>query len=190
MPTVELVVIGTSLGGFSALEVLLGGLSLSFQVPIAVVQHRRAEGRETLSTVLQSHSGLPVAEPEDKDPIAPGHVYMAPADYHLLVARGSFALSTEPRVCYARPAIDVLFESAAFAYGAGLVAVILTGSGKDGAEGLASVKAHGGFAIVESPVTAECSAMPKAAIAAAKVDRILPIAEIAAFLESYCSVAG
>jgi two-component system chemotaxis response regulator CheB len=185
--TVELVVIGTSLGGLSALEVVLAELSPELRVPIAVVQHRRADGRNTLSKVLQSHSGLRVTEPDDKDPIEPGNVYMAPADYHLLVTRGSFALSTEPRVHYARPSIDVLFESAAYAYGAGLVGVILTGANSDGAEGLACVKAHGGFTIVESPSTAECAAMPKAAIAASAVDRILPLAKIAALLARYCA---
>jgi len=186
---VELVVIGTSLGGLSALEILLSGLSPELDVPIAVVQHRSAEGRDTLSNVLQMRSGFPVSEPDDKDPIEPGRVYMAPADYHLLVTRGSFSLSTEPRVRYARPSIDVLFESAAYAYGAGLVGIILTGANDDGAAGLACVKAHGGFTIVESPLTAESPVMPRAAIAAAQVDKVLPIDEIAAFLTLYCRAA-
>lgn len=187
---VELVVIGTSLGGFSALEILLGGLSCEFPVPIAIVQHRLAGGDDQLSLVLQVRSALPVSEPDDKDPIEPGHVYMAPADYHLLVDRGSFALSTEQRVCHARPSIDVLFESAAHAYGAGLIGVILTGANRDGAEGLARVKEHGGFAIVESPATAESRIMPEAALAATQVDRILPISAIAMFLERHCAVKG
>jgi len=187
---VELVVIGTSLGGFSALEILLGNLPREFPVPIAVVQHRMADADSTLSLVLQVHSALPLSEPDDKDPIEPGHVYMAPPDYHLLVERGSFALSTEQRVCHARPSIDVLFESAAHAYGAGLVGVILTGANHDGARGLACIKQRGGFTIVESPTTAESPAMPKAAIAACRVDRILPLSEIAAFLGRHCSTGA
>jgi two-component system chemotaxis response regulator CheB len=187
---VELVVVGTSLGGLSALELLLGSLPRELRVPIIIVQHRLADPDEMLSVVLQAHSALPVVEPDDKDPIEPGHVYVAPADYHLLVGHGSFSLSIEPRVCYARPSIDVLFDSAAQAYGASLVGVILTGANKDGAEGLARIKERGGFAIVESPSTAESPTLPEAALAATHVDRVLPLSNIAAFLQSHCAAGG
>lgn len=182
MTKVELVVIGTSLGGLSALEILLQELPGDLPLPIAIVQHRLAESDATLCLLLQHHCALQVSEPEDKEPILAGHVYLAPPDYHLLVEPGSFALSTEPRVRYARPSIDVLFESAARVYGEGAVGIALTGASKDGAAGLVSIKARGGVAIVQSPDTAESAVLPLAAIAAVKVDAILPLVEIAAYL--------
>ena len=111
-----------------------------------------------------------------------GRVYLAPRDYHLLVERGHFALSTEAPVYFARPSIDVLFESAADAYGEGVVGVVLTGANGDGARGLARIKAAGGLAVVQEPATARAPEMPSAAIEAADVDRVLPLPEIAAFL--------
>lgn len=185
----ELVVVGTSLGGLSALEILLSGLPKEFPLPIAIVQHRLAQSDETLGLLLQVHCALPVGEPDDKEPIEPGRVYLAPPDYHLLVDRGSFALSTEGRVCYARPSIDVLFESAAIAYSERVIGVILTGASKDGSQGLARVKERGGMAVVQAPATAESATMPEAAIAATKVDRILPLPEIAGFLNLCCHMA-
>jgi len=178
----ELVVVGTSLGGLSALEIVLGSLPQNFPLAIAVVQHRGLDPNDVLSLVLQLRCALPVAEPDDKDPIEPGRIYLAPADYHLLVDRGSFALSTEPRVSHARPSIDVLFESAANAYADALVGIILTGANSDGAVGLSRVKERGGITVVQSPATAESAVMPEAAIAASKVDRVLPLPEIASFL--------
>src|SRR5205085_11252260 len=120
-------------------------------------------------------------------PIEPGRVYVAPPDYHLLVGRGSFALSLEAKVCYARPAIDVLFESAAAAYGAGTIGIIMTGASRDGAQGLAAIKARGGLTVVQSPEGAEAATMPEAAIASTEVDRVLSLAEIPVFLCERCS---
>jgi two-component system chemotaxis response regulator CheB len=182
----ELVVVGTSLGGLSALEILLGGLPKAFPLPIAVVQHRGVESDETLALLLQVHCALPVLEPDDKDPIEGGRVYLAPPDYHLLVDRGSFSLSTEPKVCYARPAIDVLFESAAEAYRESVIGVVLTGASKDGSQGLARIKERGGLAVVQDPKGAESATMPEAAIARVKVDRVLTLPEIAPFLNLCC----
>jgi two-component system chemotaxis response regulator CheB len=109
----------------------------------------------------------------------PGAVYLAPPDYHLLVEPGSLALSLDVRVQFARPSIDVLFESAADVYGRGVIGVVLTGANEDGAAGLRYVRARGGFAIVQDPVTAEREEMPRAALAAGEVDRVLPLARIA-----------
>ena len=182
----ELVVVGTSLGGLSALEILLSGLPEEFRLPIVVVQHRLAQSDDTLSLILQLHTKLRVGEPEDKEPIEPGRVYIAPPDYHLMVDRGMFALSTEPKVCHARPSIDVLFESAAHAYRKTVIGVVLTGASRDGAQGLAMIKERGGLTVVQSPSTAESATMPEAAIAATQVDRILPLVEIGPFL-NLCS---
>ncbi len=175
----ELVVIGASWGGLKATEILLSGLPKDFPLAIAIAQHRHRNARELLSELLQEHSLLPVVEVEDKLAIVPGHIYLAPADYHLLVEPGNFALSTEAPVHYSRPSIDLLFESAADAYTHRAIGVILTGANQDGAQGLAALKRRGGLAIVQEPTEAESSFMPTAAIAATQVDHILPLAEIA-----------
>jgi two-component system chemotaxis response regulator CheB len=139
---------------------------------------------------MQKTCPLPIEEPEDKAPIEPGHVYLAPNDYHLLVEKGHFALSIDAPVWYARPSINVLFESAADAYAELSVGVILSGVGGDGARGLAAIKERGGTALVEEPSTAAYPAMPMAALAATTVDRVLPLAEIAAFLKSICQAGA
>lgn len=178
----KIVVVGTSLGGLSALKVLLKALPRDFPLPIAIVQHRHKESERSLSTFLQQFSSLPIQEVEDKDELLPGHVYLAPADYHLLVEPGCFALSTDEPVLYARPSIDVLFESAADVYAEKTIGIILTGANQDGTQGLARIKACGGWAIVQEPATAESVTMPKSAIATLPVDAILPLEEIAPYL--------
>lgn len=178
----ELVVIGASRGGLRALEAVLGALPAGFGPPVAIVQHRDKTAPETLAELLQRRSPRPVVEAEDKQPIRPGHVYLAPADYHLLVDAGHFALSTEPPVHHARPSVDVLFESAAEAYRERVTGVVLTGASTDGAEGLAAIKRHGGLTVAQDPATAEAPAMPEAAIAAGAADHVLPLAEIGPFL--------
>jgi two-component system chemotaxis response regulator CheB len=162
-----LVVVGTSLGGLNALQILLGGLPQPLQSAVAIVQHR-SKGVETgLCELLQAASRAPVAEPEDKEPIQRGRVYLAPGDYHLLVERSDqqyhLALSTEGPVSYARPSIDVLFESAADAYGPALVAVVLTGANEDGAAGAARVRQRGGTVMIQDPASAASGIMPAAA---------------------------
>jgi two-component system chemotaxis response regulator CheB len=178
----RLVVIGTSAGGLNALQVLLGGLDAHFNLPVAVVQHRGQEDDGALINLLRSYCPLPLEEPEDKQPILPGHVYLAPPTYHLLVERASFALDTEDRVVSARPSIDVLFESAAIAYHEDLIGVVLTGASRDGAEGARQIKERGGTLIVQDPETAENRIMPAAALSLSTADHILPLAEIAPLL--------
>ncbi len=179
----EIVVVGTSTGGLKALQMLLGGLTEGFPLPIAVVQHRGKGSESGLCEFLRQSSSLPVTEPEDKEPILPGHVYLAPRDYHLLIENGSFALSTDWPVAYARPSIDVLFESAADDYEERAIGVILTGANHDGSRGLGKIKARGGVTLVEDPASATCREMPQAAIAQTKVDWVLPLKEIAPRLE-------
>ncbi|HJQ26135.1 MAG TPA: chemotaxis protein CheB [Blastocatellia bacterium] len=178
----QLIVAGASLGGFDALAALLGGLPEDFPLPLAVVQHRSIDSDELLSILLRRVCRLPIREVEDKQPMLPGTVYLAPADYHLLVERDHFALSVDARVHFARPSIDVLFESAADAYRERLVAILLSGSNEDGAQGIRSVKARGGLTVVQDPESAESARMPEAAIAGAEVDLILPLAGIVEFL--------
>lgn len=183
--TIELVVIGTSAGGLNALEVLLGGLATDFALPIAVVQHRSSESDEALVGLLRSYCPLPVEEPEDKQPIQPGCVYLAPPSYHLLVDGSSFALGTEARVCHARPSIDVLFESAALSYRERLIGVILTGASRDGAEGAREIKQRGGMVVVQDPQSAENAVMPAATLGMVAADHVLPLTEIAPLLNRY-----
>jgi len=183
--TVALVIVGASLGGFDALKILLGALPADLGAPVVVIQHQGTSSGE-LGGLLQRYAALPVCDVEDKQGIGPGRVYLAPAGYHLLEEPGSFALSTDAPVEYARPSIDVTFESAAEAYGAGVVGVVLTGAGRDGALGLAHVKRRGGRAIVQDPATAHRSDMPAAALASVTVDWVLPLTEIAPRIVALC----
>lgn len=183
----QLIVIGTSLGGLLALKTVLQGLEASFSTPIAIVQHRHKDSGGRITDFLQHSTTLTVKEVEDKDEIQPSYVYVAPADYHLLVEAGYFDLSVDEPVCFARPSIDVLFESAADAYLNQTVGVILTGANQDGAAGAAAIKARGGVVIVQEPTSAESPVMPKAAIARTPVDGILSLAEIATYLNWLCS---
>jgi two-component system chemotaxis response regulator CheB len=183
----ELIVIGASLGGLRAVEKLLRGLPADLGVAVAVAQHRGADStRGSLESILQQYTRLEVVEAGDKDPIEPGHVYLAPPDYHLLVELGSFALSVDERVQYARPSIDVLFESAADAYAERLIGIVLTGANADGASGLAAVKRRGGVAVVQDPGTAEARSMPEAALKLTAADAVLPLEEIGAFVHGLC----
>jgi two-component system chemotaxis response regulator CheB len=182
----EIVVMGTSLGGLQALEKVLGALPAQFPVPVAVVQHRGKNSDDTLTQLLRRYTPLRVYDAEDKMPLEPGAVYISPPNYHLLVEDGYLALSCDAPVLYARPSIDVLFESAAESYGSRTIGVIMTGASSDGAEGIAAIKKRGGVAVAEDPDTAEARTMPAAAIAAAKVDRILPLAGIGPYLAALC----
>lgn len=178
----RLVVVGASLGGLAALEELLAGLPPDLGVPIAIVQHRTDDTGDLLRATLEQRSRLPVREPVDKEEIRPGLVYLAPAGYHLLVERDGFSLSTEGPVAHARPSVDVLFETAADTYEEGAVAVVLTGSSRDGAHGAACVAARGGLVVVQEPDSATSAVMPRAALAAAPSGRVLPLGAIAPFL--------
>jgi two-component system chemotaxis response regulator CheB len=164
----SLVAIGASWGGTTALRTVLRGLRDSFDTPIVVVLHRAARSNdELLERMLGDGVERTVCEADDKTPLTPACVFVAPADYHLLVEDGRLALSTDAPVNFSRPSIDVLFESAADAYGAGLVAVVLTGSNDDGAAGVRRVLERGGRVVVQDPAGAERAEMPNAAIAAA-----------------------
>jgi two-component system, chemotaxis family, protein-glutamate methylesterase/glutaminase len=183
----ELIAVGCSLGGMNALRTILGAIPRGFKVPIAVVQHRYKTSNEGLPQYLRRNSPLPVVDVEDKQWIRPGTVYLAPANYHLLVEEGEFSLSVDEAVAYSRPSIDVLFESAADAYREKLIAVVLTGANADGARGVKRVKECGGFVVVQDPETAEARSMPDAAIKSARVDRILPLERIGPFLVELCN---
>lgn len=185
----ELIVIGCSLGGMHALQTIIGALPKDFCIPIVVAQHRHKNSNDGLPAYFRRSTQFNVVDAEDKQWIKPGHVYLAPADYHLLVERGEMHLSVDEAVRHSRPSIDVLFESAADAYGAQLIGVVLTGSNEDGARGAKRIKERGGLVVVQDPATAEAPVMPAAVAAMVDVDRILPLESIASFLADVCPAA-
>jgi len=161
----RLVAIGASWGGLHA--------------PIVIAQHRRGDSDGMLVRLLDARCALRVCEADDKQSLRPGVVLVAPADYHLLVETGTVALSVDAPLNYSRPSIDILFSSAADAYGAAMAGVLLTGANADGALGLAQIAARGGTAIVQDPDTAERREMPDAALWATPEARVLQLEEIA-----------
>jgi two-component system chemotaxis response regulator CheB len=183
----ELVCIGASWGGLQAVGRVLNDLPAEVDLPIAIAQHRSADSQTgALAQLLQTQIDRPVHEVDDKQPIEQRHVYVAPPDYHLLVEPGFFSLSVDERIQFARPSIDVLFESAADAYGTGVIGIILTGANDDGAFGLARIKERGGVALVQDPEGATRRTMPDAAIAATTADAVLPLEDIGKFLYGLC----
>jgi two-component system chemotaxis response regulator CheB len=172
-----LVAVGVSAGGLMALRTLVSGLPAGFEIPIVVVQHRSRDS-ELLCELLQECSPLEVGEASDKETIAPGRVYVAPPDYHLLVEPGYFALSTDAPVRFSRPSIDVMFASAADSYGVDAIGIVLTGANSDGARGLRKIVDRGGQAIVQDPATAEVKVMPAQALRAVPEACVLPMEEI------------
>jgi len=179
----ELVVIGGSAGALAPLMEILAGLGASAPFPILVVLHVTSRQPSLLPSVLGSQRTPVIVEPDDKAPLEAGTVYVAPSNYHLLVERSrTISLSVDDPVNFSRPSIDVLFESAADAFGAGAAGVVLSGANQDGAEGLARIVAVGGLAIVQSPSTATYPEMPRAALQRVPRALALPPAEIAATL--------
>jgi len=180
---IEAVVIGASAGGFEALLAVLGRLPASYPMPLVAVLHLPENHESRLAELFGYRLSLQVREARDKETLAPGILYFAPAGYHLSIETDrSFSLSCEERVSYARPSIDVLFASAADAYGKSLAAVLLTGANYDGANGLAGIRIAGGLTIVQDPASAEVATMPEAAIRRMTPDLILPLSEIHSLL--------
>jgi two-component system chemotaxis response regulator CheB len=183
----DLICIGASWGGLRAVGQVLADLPGAVDLPVVIAQHRSADSREgALAQLLSGQTHRRVVDAEDKMPLEPAHVYVAPPDYHLLVERGSLALSVDERIQFARPSIDVLFESAAHEYGSGVIGIILTGANEDGAHGLSRIKARGGVAVIQDPSGAARRTMPDAAIASTAADAILPLEDIGKFVYGLC----
>jgi two-component system chemotaxis response regulator CheB len=164
---------------------LLADVDLRADIAVIVAQHRAADAPVgTYVELLQRRIALPVVEASDKDPIEPGHVYIAPADYHLLVDDGELSLTLEAAVRFSRPSIDVLFESAAESYGSRVTAIVLTGANDDGCRGALAVKEAGGRVFAQDPETAERREMPDGVIGSGAVDAVLKIPELAALLNT------
>jgi two-component system, chemotaxis family, protein-glutamate methylesterase/glutaminase len=188
--TIEAVVVGVSVGAVEALSELLPALPAATPWPILIVVHLPPQKPSLLAALFARKCSLPVREPEDKQAVAAG-IWIAPPDYHLLVeTTRSFAFSADSPVNYCRPSVDVLFESAADAYGAGLVGVVLTGANGDGAEGALAIRQAGGFVIVEDPTTAEAAMMPTRAIERGRPQWVATLPEISEALRGAAIANG
>ena len=173
------IVIGISTGGVETLKELLGALPKDFPLPLIIVQHISHDSGRGMADLLDEVCSIHVKEADEQELPVGGTVYMAPADYHLMVELdGKLGLSTDPPVNYARPSVDVLFETAAEAFGNGLVGVILTGVGSDGSRGLKRIKAMGGVTVVQNPEDAAAGSMPNNAIMAVMPDYIVALADL------------
>jgi two-component system chemotaxis response regulator CheB len=175
----SVVAIGTSWGGLAALTKLLGELPTDFSIPVVVVQHRSKDSERLLVQLLQDATDLRVCEIEDKDPLSPGTVHVAPANYHVLIEAGYASLTIEEPVRFSRPSIDVMFSSAADTYQSAAIGVVLTGANEDGSRGLAQIVKRGGRALVQDPKTAEIPIMPAAAIRVVPTSEVLPLDRLA-----------
>ncbi|HET7794983.1 MAG TPA: chemotaxis protein CheB [Rhizobacter sp.] len=182
---VDAIAIGTSAGGVEALSVLLPALKPGLAAAVMVVLHLPRERPSLLVEIFMPRCALPVREAQDKEPVQPGHLYFAPADYHLLVDEGPcLSLSVDEPVHFSRPSIDVLFESAADIYGERLLGIVLTGANQDGAEGLATIHRLGGITVVQEPDSAYAPLMPQSALRCGPVDHVLPLEGIADLLRA------
>lgn len=175
--------IGSSWGGVDMLLQLVSQLPASWCLPIVIVQHQHPNSGRALERILAKATRLVVRDVEDKDPLQAGHIYIAPANYHLLLEDdGCFSLSVEAPVKYCRPALDVTFASLARVLQERCIGLVLTGANDDGADGTRAIKAAGGHTLAQSPASARAPAMPEAAIATGAVDRVLEPAQIVPYL--------
>lgn len=177
-----MILIGASLGGVRAVQVILSALPSHFSRSIAIVLHRYPQPGDGLRETLQAHCALPVSEITDKQPINNGEVYVCPADYHLLVEPQCFSLSIDEPVRFSRPSIDLCFESAAQCMRERVIGIILTGANADGAAGAAAIRHFGGRLLVQDPQEAESPAMPLAAIRSTTPDHVVALRDIVPIL--------
>jgi len=172
-------VIGTSAGGIEALKEILGNIKPPLRVPLIIVQHLSPRYESYLPSIIEHIIGIPTKEVDEKELIKVNRIYIAPPNYHILIEKDfSFSLTTEARVSYARPSIDILFETAADAYKDTLIGVLLTGANHDGAMGLDMIHKTGGYTIVQQPSSAYAKEMPEAAIKMFHPDEVLDLKAI------------
>lgn len=177
-----MICIGGSSGSIDVMHDILGGLPTSFDMPIAIVLHRHKNSGDVLKRLLRSPGMPSIIEPYDKENLSNGAIYLAPADYHMLVDRRSIRLSVDPPVVFARPSIDVLFESAAQAYRQAAIGIILSGASEDGASGAQQIHREGGYVIVQDPASAKVSTMPRATMESVSAARVMDVRDIIEFL--------
>jgi two-component system, chemotaxis family, protein-glutamate methylesterase/glutaminase len=176
---IKAIVIGASYGGMEAIRSILLNLPQDFEIPIMVVLHIGNNNIDTYLSQLNKKTGVKIKEASENESITPKTVYFAPPNYHLQIEdKNSLSLSTDEKVNFSRPSIDVLFETAAWVFKKELLGILLTGSNSDGAEGIKTIKSYNGITIVENPETAFAKAMPYAAIRLSKPDYILDLKDI------------
>jgi two-component system chemotaxis response regulator CheB len=180
--TKDIVVVGASAGGVSALKELVKGLPEKLDAAVFCVLHLSPSSPSHLEQILRRHSRMPIAEARDGEPIRHGQIYLARPDYHLVLNEKTVQLTRGPRENRSRPAIDALFRSAAYMHAGRVIGVVLTGSLDDGTAGLWSVKDRGGTTIVQDPADAEVPSMPKNAIDYVRVDHVVRLRELAPLL--------
>jgi len=176
-PWCEVIAVGASAGGLQALAELLFGLGPEFP-PVVIVQHLDPRHKSQMAQVLSRNSGKPVKEAEAGEKLLSGRVYIGPPDEHLLVIRGRFKLAHSRLIRFSRPSIDIMFGSVAATYGENAIGVILSGSNRDGSDGIAAIRAAGGVTLAQDPATAEYRIMPQAAIDTGCIDMVVPIGDI------------
>jgi two-component system chemotaxis response regulator CheB len=186
-----LLVVGGSWGGFEAAAELLARVAAPAPVPVLLVLHRAPQSDgQLLGRQLSRACGHPVRELDEKEPLVAGTVHLAPPDYHVLVEDRGVSLSVEGPVNFSRPSVDLAFETAAREYGAGVLAVLLTGVGQDGAEGIAAVKRAGGRTYVQDPASCARPDMPRAALATGLVDLSAPVATLGDRVQELLAAEG
>jgi two-component system, chemotaxis family, protein-glutamate methylesterase/glutaminase len=179
----KVVVIGGSAGSLEVITKLVGTFQKNTGTTFIIIVHRKNSSGSILEDILAAKTTIKVKEVEDKDPILPNSIYIAPADYHLLIEDGkTFSLDSSEKVHYSRPSIDITFESVALVFGARAIGVLLSGANADGAEGLAKIKKAGGFAIVQDPSSSDAGYMPQQAIKQNAFDKILHAEEIGEYI--------
>jgi two-component system, chemotaxis family, protein-glutamate methylesterase/glutaminase len=181
----ELLIIGGSAGSLEVILLFLKDLKATLSFPILLVLHRKSSFDSALTNLISSRTKLPVMEAEEKEQLTAGTIYVAPADYHLLIEKQhTVSLDFSEKIHYSRPSIDITFQTAAEAYGDTLVCILLSGANEDGAAGLAAVKEAGGYVVIQDPLTAEVSYMPEQALKVVKPDKIIKATELASFINS------
>jgi len=182
---IRIVVIGASSGGLAALQNICRNLDIAFSKPIIIVQHIHAHSDGFMAWHLNSISSLQAKEAEDKEKLENGVIYIAPANYHIMIdEQDIISLTTDERVNYSRPSIDVLFESAADVYHDKLVGIILTGANGDGTAGMSAIKQQGGITVIQDLQTAEVRTMPESVLRQVQVDQVLTLEKISEFLNN------
>ena len=183
MTQFDIVVIGASAGGLSALEVILRGLDADINIPIVIVQHLSPDSGDAIVNLLKKYSNIVLSEPEDKEILKCNHIYLAPADYHVMIEKNrTISLNLGPKENFCRPSIDVLFETASEVFFEKTLGVILTGANKDGTKGCIAIKKFSGIVIAQEPTEALISVMPLGPIEAGVVDYVLTLKEISKML--------
>ncbi len=178
-----IVVIGASWGGVEAIIKLLSLIPDDFPASVVLVQHRHNDAHAGFERSLRRYTTLPVREVEDKEPMLPASIYLAPANYHLLLERDwTFSLCVSPPVYFSRPSIDVTMQSIARIAGDRVIGVLLTGANEDGTAGLAAIQRAGGYTVVQDPEEAASGAMPRHAVEQKVVDRVMKLKEIIPFI--------